>query len=405
MLLHAARQPILDREQNIYAYELLFRDENQNATTDGDIATSRLISMSQFESSLKNLASEKPAHINFNLASILKKYPQMMSAEEAVIEIVDIEKPDLQLLRECRTLYRAGYSIVIDGYTHHLDWQDFIPFVTMLKIDTLSASTIDIHQAVRIKQQHPHIKLAAKNIEDEKAFQLTHKAGFDYFQGYYIACPQYICKRSIADSNYSLSELLFELSKKKPNLANIIAIFEADVSLSYKLLRYSNCAIFIKPEKTTSIRQAVVDLGKEQLLKFVTLLLNTQCQSSEYSKLMAASLLRAKMCEGLSLLSYRNLDPAMAFLMGMLSMFDMILEEEFSLILNNLELAPQIQSALIDNSGDLACILAMVKCYEVANWDQLNELSEQLQINPSAIAKTYQLSAKWTDQKINCIAN
>ena len=50
MYFYAARQPILDRDKNLFAYELLFRDglENVFPDIDGDEATSRMIAGSQF---------------------------------------------------------------------------------------------------------------------------------------------------------------------------------------------------------------------------------------------------------------------------------------------------------------------------------------------------------------------
>ena len=45
MFFYAARQPIFDRNKQLYAYELLFRDSLENVfpNVDGDLATSKII--------------------------------------------------------------------------------------------------------------------------------------------------------------------------------------------------------------------------------------------------------------------------------------------------------------------------------------------------------------------------
>ena len=50
MYFYAARQPILDANKNLYAYELLFRDSLDNVfpEIDGDEATSKIIEASKF---------------------------------------------------------------------------------------------------------------------------------------------------------------------------------------------------------------------------------------------------------------------------------------------------------------------------------------------------------------------
>ncbi|MFQ5754422.1 MAG: diguanylate phosphodiesterase, partial [bacterium] len=68
MEVFVARQPIFDRQQNVYAYELLFRDgldNNYFECRDGDHATSTVLTNSFVSIGMETLTRGKLAFINF----------------------------------------------------------------------------------------------------------------------------------------------------------------------------------------------------------------------------------------------------------------------------------------------------------------------------------------------------
>lgn len=77
MQLYVARQPILDRKKNLYAYELLFRDglTNYFPVIDGDEATSKVLSSSFFTMGLEKITGGKLAFINFTKNLLYEETP------------------------------------------------------------------------------------------------------------------------------------------------------------------------------------------------------------------------------------------------------------------------------------------------------------------------------------------
>lgn len=405
MYLYAARQPILDREQNLYAYELLFRDSSGNSfpKVESDFATSKLVATSQFEYSLPQLAAGKPAHINFDLTSILKHYPSMIPVEQVVIEIADVDSPDKQLLDECIALKAAGYKILLDNYRHRKEWTHFFPYIEMIKVNTLTATTAELLQAVKIKAKHPQIKLVAGKIETNERFQLVKEMGFDFFQGYFFAQPQQIKEKSVEVSDYSLAELLFEVSHQDMEVQKIVKIFSTDVSLSYKLLRYSNSSIFDRDTEISSIKQAILSLGKEELIKFVTILFAAHEVGGKSPELLAMSLLRAKFCEGLALQYSDSTLGETAFLTGMLSLIDVILDEDMEDVVEKLKLDADVSAALLQGEGVLAGFIAVAKSYEGTNGSLLEKSAEAISLGYEEIAQAYHRAVSWSDEQMSFI--
>ena len=95
MYFYAARQPILDKNKQLFAYELLFRDSLDNIfpEIDAEEATSKMIEASQFNLGINEFTANKPAFINFTLETMSKGYPAMLTPDEVVIEILETVKP------------------------------------------------------------------------------------------------------------------------------------------------------------------------------------------------------------------------------------------------------------------------------------------------------------------------
>ncbi|WP_435275809.1 EAL and HDOD domain-containing protein [Psychrobium sp. nBUS_13] len=405
MKFHAARQPILDAEQNLYAYELLFRDGVTNAfpNIDGNEATSKIIAGSQFDFSLSDLTNKKPAFINFTYETINKKYPTLIPTEDVVVEILETERPGKRLLAEVKELHEAGYTIALDDYEHESVWRHFFPFIKMIKVDFLASTPAQIDEIITAVADFSHISLLAEKIETHEEFERAKALGFSYFQGYFFAKPQMIEAKSLTPTQFSLAELLYETSKVDLDLPKIISVFELDVNLAYKLLRYSNSAVFRRRTEISSIKQALVTLGKKELQKFLSVLFSAQLASNKPPELMATSLTRARFSEGLATISPKVNESSVVFLTGMLSLIDAILGDSMENAMEKLPLSSDIKNALVSGEGILAHVLDVARAYEVSNWETVNEELALLGIDEEKVPGIYAEALQWSNEQMEFI--
>ena len=118
MYFYAARQPILDANKKLFAYELLFRDSIDNVfpDIDGDEATSKMIEASKFNIGISEFTSNKPAFINFTFETLKQGYPEMLTNEELVVEVLETIKPGKQLLGLCRSGGKQTFHQEFSGF-------------------------------------------------------------------------------------------------------------------------------------------------------------------------------------------------------------------------------------------------------------------------------------------------
>lgn len=401
MYFYAARQPILDANKNLYAYELLFRDSIDNVfpDIDGDEATSKMIEASKFNMGISGFTGSKPAFINFTLETLIQGYPEMLTNEEVVVEILETIKPGKKLLALCKDLHSKGYIIALDDYEHQSVWLHFYPFIKIIKIDIQQSNLEEINQIIEAVKDHPHIDLLAEKVETYQEYDQALQLGFKYFQGFFFAKPEMVKTKNLTPSQLAMAELLYETSKPELDLSSITSVFERDVSLSYKLLRYANSAMFRRHSEVSTIKQALVILGLTELKRFIGLMFAITANPDKPTELIKVAMTRAKFCELVAKDMRNQLDDSIAFLTGLLSMIDAILDEELEVVLDKLPLTHDIKDPLLTRKGVMAAIIKLVEFIEHAQWGKTHIIIEKLQLDKEQVVKHYNEALAWADEQ------
>jgi len=401
MYFYAARQPILDVNKDLYAYELLFRDSIDNVfpEIDGDEATSKMIEASKFNLGISDFTGNKPAFINFTLETLTQGYPEMLTNKEVVVEILETVKPGKKLLSLCKDLHSKGYTIALDDYEHQSVWAHFYPFIKIIKIDIQQTNFDEVKEVIEAIKEHPHIELLAEKVETYQEYDQAQQLGFKYFQGFFFAKPEMVKTKNLSPSQLAMAELLYETSKPELDLASITSVFERDVSLSYKLLRYANSAIFKRHSEVSTIKQALVILGSSELKRFLGLMFAVTANPDKPTELIKLAMTRAKFCELVVRDMKSQLDESIAFLTGLLSMIDAILDEELNVVLAKLPLAAEIKEPLLTRKGIMAAVIKLVEFIESAQWDKTNIVMEKLKLDKEKAVKHYNEALAWADEQ------
>ena len=401
MSFFAARQPILNIDKSLFAFELLFRDGMKNAFPDIDDeqATSKMIAGLQFNLGIDSLTEGKRAFINFTHDSLLKGYPKMLPSEQIVVEILETVRPDKKMLRVCIELKEKGYMLALDDYEHEVVWVNFFPYIDIIKLDYQLTSPEQFAQTVKAIKRFPQIKLLAEKIETYEEYQHALELGCVYFQGYFFSKPEVVQSASFSPSQFSLMNLMAEMYMPEADINIITRAFESDVNLTFKLLRYAQSPIFKRRAAIESIKQALVVLGKTELERFMSLLFTAQFSKNKPGELIKMSLGRARCCEVLAEMSTGKQSQSAAFLVGLLSLLDAMVDTDMEQLMANLPISQNIKDAILQRSGDLANLLTLSEYFEKAQWENASALCNTLKIDPDGAVETYQQSLIWANER------
>jgi len=139
-----------------------------------------------------------------------------------------------------------------------------------------------------------------------------------------------------------------------------------DPQLSFQLLRIINSAAFARQRTIQSLREAVMLLGLQQLRTWIMVIALAN-DASKPPELMQTLLARARLCESIMRKTSAARADA-AFLMGIFSGLDALLDIPLQSLMSRLPLTEDVQAALLRYEGDLGVVLKNAIAFERANW-------------------------------------
>ncbi|MDP5130225.1 MAG: EAL domain-containing protein [Paraglaciecola sp.] len=396
MFSYVARQAILDDKKELYAYELLFREGEQNFFPNicPDEATSKILTNNHLDMGLDEITGGKLAFINFHQDTLEYRFPTSLDQKLVVIEVVETVNLSEKLIQACINIKEMGYKLALDDFAFDPNWDVLLPYADIVKVDIVECDQQLMRSNIE-KLKLANIKLVAEKIETHEEFEEYKALGFDYFQGYFFARPEIVKQKRIPTSQLALLDLISVSAATDFNLGRVNDIIERDVSLSYKLLRFINNPLINKSNSISSLRHALNYMGEIEVKKFIALVALANLGDSKTIELLHMSLVRAKFCELIGQAMKLAKNPPTGFLLGLFSLLDAILDSSMRSVVEKLPLGDELKAALCGEKNELQGYLNLIRAYEVGHWQNVARYSKELDIHLAMTQSFYNEAIKW----------
>jgi EAL and modified HD-GYP domain-containing signal transduction protein len=395
---YIGRQPILDRQQKIIGYELLFRHSAEafRAEIISDLHAGTSILANTLSNIGTNwLVADKLAFINLSNPMLETDFIELLPPEKIVLELLETTQPTPELLSRCRELRARGFSIALDDFEYSPAFAPLLDVAQYVKLDIRLTPLDKLPPIIQKVEEYP-VKLLAEKVETRAEFDACKKLGFHYFQGFYFARPETLSAKVINPAHAHVLDLLNKV-RNNADLADIDRLFKRDVALSFKLLRYINSVGFGLSCEIQSIKHALTILGYQQLYRWLTLLLVTAKEDSTPPVLMKTAIIRGRLTELLGQNYLEKQDRDNLFIVGVFSLLDVMLEMPMDKVLDQLNLPENICDALLTRQGIYGPFLALSEACEGVEAAPLQELAESLQLEPDTVNKAHLDALKWVE--------
>lgn len=364
------RQPILDRDQRIVAYELLFRTSagsNFARIEDDFAATSEVIVRAFAELGLDRVLGECLGYINMDERFLSSEWVELLPRERVVLEVLETVEITPTILARLHELKGMGFRLALDDFSRlQPDCVPVLGLVDVVKVDLSLLRAGELPRMVQSLRRWPP-RLLAEKIDDNDQFQQCARLGFDLFQGYYFAKPTILVGRRVDPARSGALRLMNLVLGEGVEIGRLEREFKRYPDLTYKLLRLVNSAALGMPAKIHSLGHAIVMLGQRQLQRWLQLLLFTQrSDSAPGQPLLTLAATRGKLME----LMMGNIAPGnreqadQSFMVGVLSLLDALFGAPLPDLLAELNLADPVRVALLDGQGLLGRLLDIVRLFE-----------------------------------------
>lgn len=391
-----ARQPIFDKNMEIFGYELLYRQNENNffAEIDDDQATKELIYNTFLVMGLQDLTDGTVAFINFSKGLIDSAVPFMLPKQNIVVEVLERQQATSATVSACSRLKEQGYQLALDDFVLDQSNEPLIGMCDIIKVEFPVVSREE--QAALIEKYGKKLRFLAEKIETREEYAEAVKMGYDLFQGYFFSRPAIVKSREVVTLNANLVSIFRELNSPDPSYAVIANIFEEDLGLSYKLLKLANSVYMEAKNRIKSIPHALTYIGIRELKHWISLMMLKEMQNVENAELIKQSLIRGKFMELIAAEMYPDAESSEFYFTGIFSSMDILLGRPMEEVVQGLPISSPVKDALLGKPNAQRRMLDFVIDWENARWKNLTKHF----CVPPKVMNRYVESLKWA-QKLN----
>ena len=384
------RQPILDADRKLFGYELLYREgRTDHFSGDPELATREVIDHWLM---IIPDSHQVAAFVNCTRNALVDGLITLLPPDAAVLEILEDIDPDRTVINACLALKAKGYRFALDGFLPRPSRAPFLALADFIKIDFMTADFF-ARKEIYALASGTSARLVAEKIETDSQLRIAISEGCSLFQGYFFSQPILVESRSVPRNHFVYLSLLAELQRASTDLRKLERIVAGDASLCFRVLRLANSALQHHPAPITTIAEALLMVGEDALRRLISVAMTGALGSQRSPALIAMILTRARFCE-LIAPALRE-DPAELYLLGMLSLLDVLLQMPFPRILESIPISNEMKLALAGQPSKAGLALDLVRSLEACDWNRSEEIRLRLSLAEGAIAAAYAESLRW----------
>ena len=391
-LRYVARQPIFDREQKVFGYELLFRNGLENAFSGDTNEASRATLDRSLLMGLDVLCDGRRAFVNCTRETLIKGLVTLLPSAMTVVEVLEDVPPDEEVIAACRNLKEEGYLIALDDYVADDAREPLAEIADIIKVEM--PLTTEEQRGDLIRRYGPwRCRMLAEKIETQDAFVRAREQGFVYFQGYFFRRPEMLPTRDMPANRLHYLRMLQEVSQPELDVPKLEKLIKLEMPVCYRLLRYLNSAVFGFKREIHSVRHALTILGERELRRWVRLVAAVGAGQDKTSDLVLAALVRGQFGEFLApRVPHGESD---LFLLGLLSLIDAMLEMPMAEVLDKIPLDHETKAVLLGQPSLLRPVYQLMLAHESGEWEAAAQLSQNLHLDGEEVAGCYWQAQQW----------
>ncbi len=384
---HIVRKPILDKDMEVYAYDLLYGEfggEEGSQSSD----SSQLMLNAFLDIGIETIAEDHLSIVKITRDFMEEKLPLPFPSCDVALELPDDAFKQGSCKEDLEKLAKKGFMIAYRITEPGEDIEEYMEQIDLLKIDLKVWSREQLAEKLP-DLMNRRVRLLATNVNTREELTYCEYLGLEHFQGQFISEPVVVAGNTLKPSRVALINILQILEDPDCDISVLEDLIVRDVTLSYKILRIINSAFYGFRRKIESVKQAVVALGLKVIRDWFVVISLTDIDDKP-QVLMFQCLQRARMMQMLTDTVGLNKDTG--FTIGLFSSIDAIMDQPMDVILKALPLADEITEALLEREGTLGELLDIVIRYESGDWNYINSVG----FEPSELSTYYFESMCWT---------
>jgi EAL and modified HD-GYP domain-containing signal transduction protein len=403
---YLGRQPVIDRQQALFGYELLFRNTvNGPADIGSGLAATAAVIAHTAQLGLDKVLGDAFGFINVDADVLASDIYAFLPRDRVILELVGTVQATDTVLARMAQLANHGFRFCAAGIAADTpNVQRLLPLVDFVKLDLNDMPLATLARVAPLWRSAGK-KLIAEKVETREEYASCLELGFDYFQGYHFAKPAVIGGRKLSPSQMAVLDLMNMVTSDAENIVIERAV-KKDPSLALNLLRLVNTPAAGARKRIDSIGQALLLLGRRQLQRWLQILLyaDPSARGHTMSPLLMLATTRGRLMELLAQRlrpGQRNLAD-IAFTVGIMSLMDVLFEVRMDDLMEQIPMIDEVSDALLHRTGFFGELLRLAESIERMD-DAAVEVTpclETLAITSDDLLELEVAAFEWTDSVV-----
>lgn len=332
------------------------------------------------EKGVANSLGRQIGFIRVNKEILLDKKLRSMPALKFALEVPHALLADPDVLKECESLNRVKYQLVLTDFDHLFEgYKEILPLFRFVKLDPTHGNPEQLKEIIE-KCHEFEIRALASDVNTVESFHQAKELGFDLFEGYFFthAAPETSLHRD--EKHLKLLKLL-TLLLSNPELSQLDAELRDNPTVAKHLIKIAEIEGKRKHRKVENVRDAVVLSGIKRITRWTQLLLyanNTAGVHLDSLPLLQHVCVRAFFMENAAgrLGAGGGLASTdLAFLTGGLSLVEVLFDKPSREVLEDFNLPHVVVDAISDGSGFLGQLLELARAAELGDEEKMRILA------------------------------
>lgn len=382
--IYIAKQPILNTDGEIFAYELLYRDtEDTSNIKNRKQATVSVLSAVLNKFGIDNLLSNHKAFVKADEEFIMHNVVSTIPKESFIFSLQFENEISDKLKKRVKKLYEDGYIFAINDTV--LDkkiidnYEGIMKYITYIKVD------IDTPNENLELIKDYDLKVISTKVEDIDKKKIALDRETDYLQGYFFYKPT-VKKQEKFDAEVENVIRLCNKVMQDCSIDELVEEFEKSPLVTMQLLQFINSGLFHFRQKLSSIKQVVTLVGKTKLTQWLMLMI--------YSIPRGEGIINELLFERVRSRTYimheisKRIDKSIvsnAYFVGVISLMDTLFGVSKRTLIQQLHLDKDIKEAILRKDGTLGEIYKFVLALETFDTDFVESFVEKYNISKEAL--------------------
>ena len=383
---YIGRKPVIDNNRKIHAYELNFFPQNVSS----EKLSAKLLVDTFGYFGLERLVDDKLALIVVSKNILMSELIETIEDEQVVFVLCDKIELDESVIKRCEELHKKGFSL---GYYCSSGDNEFTDrlykSIDILSIDAKKCGLDYLKQKIKSMNKYS-FEIVAQNVNSNKDFIAYKKLSVSLYSGYFFSKPE-LFKDKKVDPSVSTTLKVVQLLQSNASTKKIEEELLNSTALVVGILQFINSAKFSTKSPVQSLSHAINLAGRNRLIQWLMLYVYSGSHTDNSSvPLTESAILRVKIIQRLAEeVGDKNLNDKL-FLVGMVSLFEPLLQTPIEEIVKQLNLSKELQDAILNYKGKLGKLLKLSIIIEKGDFVLIAKISEKFGLSLELVGKILQ---------------